>query len=77
MRHDIAREGDVAELVEGDGLDEESDVGFATFDQADGLVGFADVADVAEFGDGFLVEAEAVADARDISSFGGWRAFVS
>jgi allophanate hydrolase len=26
---------------------------------------------------GFLVEAEAVADARDISSFGGWRAFVS
>ena len=24
---------------------------------------------------GFLVEAEAVADARDISSFGGWRAF--
>ena len=26
---------------------------------------------------GFLAEAEAVADARDISSFGGWRAFVS
>jgi allophanate hydrolase len=26
---------------------------------------------------GFLVEAEAVADAQDISSFGGWRAFVS
>jgi allophanate hydrolase len=26
---------------------------------------------------GFLVEAEAVADARDISSFGGWRSFVS
>ena len=26
---------------------------------------------------GFLVEAEAVADARDISSFGGWRAFVA
>jgi len=24
---------------------------------------------------GFLVEAEAVAGARDISSFGGWRAF--
>jgi allophanate hydrolase len=26
---------------------------------------------------GFLVEAEAVADARDISSFGGWRAFLA
>jgi len=26
---------------------------------------------------GFLVEAEAVAGARDISSFGGWRAFVA
>jgi allophanate hydrolase len=26
---------------------------------------------------GFLVEAEAVADARDISSFGGWRAFMT
>jgi allophanate hydrolase len=26
---------------------------------------------------GFLVEAEAIADAQDISSFGGWRAFVA
>jgi len=26
---------------------------------------------------GFLVEAEAVAGARDISSFGGWRAFLA
>jgi allophanate hydrolase len=26
---------------------------------------------------GFLVEAEAVAGARDVSSFGGWRAFVA
>ena len=26
---------------------------------------------------GFLVEAEAVAGARDITSFGGWRAFVA
>jgi allophanate hydrolase len=26
---------------------------------------------------GFLVEAEALAGARDISSFGGWRAFVA
>ena len=26
---------------------------------------------------GFLVEAEAVAGARDISNFGGWRAFVA
>jgi allophanate hydrolase len=26
---------------------------------------------------GFLVESEAVSDARDISSFGGWRAFLA
>jgi allophanate hydrolase len=26
---------------------------------------------------GFLVEAEAIAGARDISSFGGWRAFMA
>jgi allophanate hydrolase len=26
---------------------------------------------------GFLVEADAVADARDISSFGSWRAFLA
>jgi allophanate hydrolase len=26
---------------------------------------------------GFLVEAQAVAGARDISSFGGWRAFMA
>jgi allophanate hydrolase len=26
---------------------------------------------------GFLVEAEAVSGARDISAFGGWRAFVA
>ena len=26
---------------------------------------------------GFLVEAEAVAGARDITSFGGWRAYLS
>lgn len=47
LRHDVAGEGDVAELVEGDGTDEEGDVGFAGFDQTDGFCGFADVADVA------------------------------
>jgi len=26
---------------------------------------------------GFLVESEALADARDISSFGGWRAYLA
>jgi allophanate hydrolase len=26
---------------------------------------------------GFLVEAEAAKNARDVSSFGGWRAFVA
>ena len=29
LGHDVAGEGDVAELVEGDGLDEEGDVGLA------------------------------------------------
>ena len=58
MGHDIAGEGDVFELIEGDGFDEEGYVGFAAGDQADGFVGFADIADVAEAGDGFLVQAE-------------------
>ena len=58
MRHDVAGEGDVAELVEGDGLDEEGNVGVAGLDQGDGFVGLADVADVAETGDGLLIEAE-------------------
>ncbi len=48
MRHDFAGERDVFELVEGDGFDEEGDVGFAGFDEGDGFGGFADVVDVAE-----------------------------
>ena len=47
LRHDFAGEGDVFELVEGDGFDEEGDVGFAGFDEGDGFVGFAEVLDVA------------------------------
>ena len=58
LGHDVAGEGDVLELVEGDGLDEEGDVGFAFGDHGDGFVGFADVADAAEAGDGVLIEAE-------------------
>jgi allophanate hydrolase len=38
-----------------------------------GTIGLADGRTV----HGFLVESEAVADARDISSFGGWRAFLA
>ena len=44
LRHDFAGEGDVFQLVEGDGLDEEGDVGVAGFDQADGFAGVAEVA---------------------------------
>ena len=36
----------------------EGDVGFAGLDEGDGFVGLADVTDVAEAGDGLLVEAE-------------------
>jgi allophanate hydrolase len=38
-----------------------------------GTIRFADGRTV----QGFLVESEAVAGARDISSFGGWRAFLA
>ena len=55
MGHDFAGEGDVFELGEGDGFDEEGDVGFAGFYEGDGFVGLADEVDVAEAGDGVLV----------------------
>ena len=55
LRHDFAGEGDIFELVEGDGLDEEGDVGFAGFDEGDGFAGFAEVLDVAGGGDLVLV----------------------
>ncbi len=58
LGHDFTGEGDVFELGEGDGFDEEGDVGFAGFDEGYGFVGFADEVDVAEAGDGLLVEAE-------------------
>ena len=45
-------------MVEGDGFDEEGDVGFAGGDEGYGFVGFADVLDAAEAGDGVLIEAE-------------------
>src|SRR5712675_1150424 len=54
LRHDLAGEGDVLELVEGDGLDEEGDVGFAGFDEADGFIGFAEVLDAAGGSDFFF-----------------------
>ena len=58
MRHDFAGEGDVFELVEGDRLDEESDVGFAGFDERDGFGGFAEVLDVSGGADLIFGEAE-------------------
>ena len=60
LGHDFAGERDIAELIEGDGLDEESDVGVAGIDHGDRLLGVADVADVAEAGDGVGIEAEDV-----------------
>jgi hypothetical protein len=58
LGHDVSCEGDIPELVERDGLDEECDVGVALGDHGDGLVGLADVTDAAEASDGLLVEAE-------------------
>lgn len=58
MRHDFAGEGDVFELVEGDGFDEEGDVGFAGLNERDGFGGFAEVLDAAECADFFFGEAE-------------------
>ena len=58
MRHDLAGEGDVFELVEGDRFDEEGYVGFAGFDEVDGFVGFAQVLDVARGADLIFGEAE-------------------
>src|SRR5580658_6914092 len=47
LRHDFAGERDIAKLVEGDGFDQEGDVGVARFDEADGFAGFSEVLDVA------------------------------
>ena len=58
MRHDFAGERDVFELVEGDGFDEEGDVGFAGFDEGDCFGGFAEVLDVAGGADLVFGEAE-------------------
>ena len=60
LRHDFAREGDVFELVEGDGFDEEGDVGFAGFDEANRFGSFAQVLDVAGGADLVFGEAEKV-----------------
>ena len=62
LRHDFAGEGDVLELVEGDGLDEEGDVGFAGFDERDGFAGLAEVLDVAGGADLVFGEAEEVVE---------------
>ncbi len=58
LGHYVAGEGDVFELVEGDWFDEEGDVGPTGLDEGDGFVGLADEVDVAETGDGVLIEAE-------------------
>ena len=58
MGHDLEVEGDVLHLVEGDGLDEEGDVGVAAAELLQGLGGLAQVADVRAGANGLLVEAE-------------------
>src|SRR5690348_133470 len=58
LRHDFAGEGDVFELIEGDGLDQKGDVGFAGFDERDGFAGFAEVLDVTGGADLVFGEAE-------------------
>ena len=58
LGHHVAGEGDVAQLVEGDGLDEEGDVGFAGVNLGYGFGGVAEIADVFQAGDGFVGEVE-------------------
>ena len=58
LRHDVAGEGDFAELLHGDGVGEEGDVGLAAPDLVDGFGGVAEVAEVGLFADLFGVEAE-------------------
>ena len=60
--HDFAGERDVFELVEGDGLDEEGDVGFAGFDERDGFDGLAQVLDVAGGANAVFGETEQVVE---------------
>ena len=58
MRHDFAGEGDVLELIERDGFDEEGDVGFARFDQSNGFGGFPEVLNISGGADLVIGEAE-------------------
>ena len=58
LGHDVAGKGDFAELLHGDGVGEEGDVGFAAADLVNGFGGVAQVADVGLLADLFLVEAE-------------------
>jgi len=58
LRHDLAGERDVLELVEGDRLDEEGDVGFAGVDQRDGFAGLAQVLNAAGGADLVFSQAE-------------------
>src|SRR5271170_2290649 len=66
LRHDFAGERDVFELVKGDGLDEEGDVGLAGFDERDGFAGLAEVLDVAGRADLVFGEAEEVVEHYDV-----------
>src|SRR6185437_8279971 len=56
--HHVASKRDIAELVEGDGLDEEGNIGLARMDHVLRFAGLANEFDVAELGDAFRREAE-------------------
>ena len=58
LGHDVAGESDFAELLHGDGVGEEGDVGFAAAGLVYGFGGVAQVADVGLLADLFRVEAE-------------------
>jgi len=69
LGHDVAGEGDVFKLVEGDGLDEEGEVGGAGLDEGHGFGGVAEVADVTGGFDFIGAEAEQVVE-EDSVEFG-------
>ena len=58
LGHHVAGKGDFPELLHGDGVGEESDVGLAAAHLVDGFGGVAQVADVGLLADLFRVEAE-------------------
>ena len=58
LGHHVSGEGDLAELIERDGIHEEGDVGAAFGDLLDGFAGVADVAQVTLLADRLRSDAE-------------------